>query len=82
MTPLDARRTTASPATGRRSRLVRIAFRLLTLLVPLALLILVTEIGIRLTVPPERWRVVDATHNWQLDPLLGWVNGSNLDSYF
>ena len=45
------------------------------------LLIVVAEVGIRLIVPAERWRYVDPTHNWQLDPTLGWVHRSNLDSF-
>jgi len=81
MTPHDPRRNAAAPARSRSSRVVQVAFRLLTLLVPLVLLVAVAEVAIRLIVPAERWRLVDATDHWRVDPDLGWVYGSNLDSF-
>jgi lysophospholipase L1-like esterase len=46
-----------------------------SLVVFLALL----EAGVRLLVPEARWRYLDATADWNLDPELGWVNRPDLD---
>ena len=54
---------------------------MLATVIPLALLLLVTELAVRALVPPERWHHVDAAHHWQIDPQLGWVQRANLDSY-
>jgi lysophospholipase L1-like esterase len=45
----------------------------------LLLVLLVLEAGVRLLVPEPLWRYRDGTHDWRLDPELGWVNQSNLD---
>ena len=76
-----SRRTRPRPSAAKRSKLVRLTFRVVALLVPLILLLVVAEVGVRLFVPPERWKVIDATHHWQIDPALGWVQQPNLDSY-
>lgn len=64
-----------------RGTFVRIVFRALAAFVPLLLLAFAAELGVRLLVPAERWKLVDATHHWQLDPTLGWVQQGGLDSY-
>jgi lysophospholipase L1-like esterase len=46
-----------------------------SLLIVLGLL----EAGVRLLVPPEQWRFIEASDDWQLDPELGWVNKPDLD---
>lgn len=77
----SSRQPRPHPSAARRPKLVRVAFRIVALLVPLGLLLVVAEVGVRLLVPSERWKVVDATHHWQIDPRLGWVQQPNLDSY-
>jgi len=61
--------------------LTTIAVRLLVIATPLLLLLGVAEIAVRLVIPAERWRHVDANDNWQVDPTLGWVQPSDLDSF-
>jgi hypothetical protein len=41
--------------------------------------LLLLEAGVRLFVPAELWRFRDGTHDWRIDPQLGWVNQSDLD---
>jgi lysophospholipase L1-like esterase len=55
-------------------------FRIVALLLPLALLFGAAELAVRLLVPAERWRMFDATEHWEIDPTLGWVQARNLDS--
>jgi lysophospholipase L1-like esterase len=75
--PREATALTRAPT----RRWLRLLFPLLTLVLALVLLAGLAEIAIRFAVAPERWRFVDATHHWQLDPRLGWVQGANLDSF-
>jgi lysophospholipase L1-like esterase len=61
--------------------LTTIAVRLMVLATPLLLLLVVAEVAVRLIVPAERWRHVDANDNWQVDPTVGWVQPPHLDSF-
>ena len=74
----DARRHARTPPTGVARRWV---LRTLAVTVPLALMVGLAEVAVRLVVPAERWRHVDATHHWRIDPVLGWVQRPDLDSY-
>ncbi len=58
----------------------KIIFPATALLLGLGLFLAVIEIGIRVVVPSERWRYRDSTHDFRIDPVLGWVRGPNLDS--
>lgn len=58
----------------------KVVFPVTTVLLGLGLFLAVTEVGIRVVVPSERWRYRDSTYDFRIDPVLGWVRGPNLDS--
>jgi lysophospholipase L1-like esterase len=49
------------------------------ILVSIFVSLLILEIGIRVFIPRLQWDFRDATDNWQIDPLTGWVQKPNLD---
>ena len=61
-----------------RSKKRKVIYSLLAIAISLSCVLIVSEVAIRLFIPSHRWEFRDATSDWQLDSVLGWVNKSNL----
>jgi lysophospholipase L1-like esterase len=69
----------ARPDNVRIPRLKAIGFRLVAVLLGLALAVLTAEGFVRLFVPSSLWAFWDSSKAWRLDPELGWAPIPNLD---
>src|SRR5579864_6720010 len=62
------------------NRFQHFVFALLTIAVSISVTLLIAELAVRLFVPRPQWEFRESTEDWAVDPELGWVQKSNLDS--